>query len=180
MHIFQGHICVRFIATFNRYTGDKGATRADRGSRLAQALCLSSGLCPDSVRALARGTIFHIHFSGRGSLLRRGHLRDASHPAMPVLSAFAYGRYRSLFPRGYPWPAGGRSYGVFVARTRVIVLTRFWHDYYSSILNLPPERVLLLPNPADLPKSIPDRSRRTGPEGSVFGQISGSGKERTI
>ena len=43
---------------------------------------------------------------------------------------------------------------------RVIVLTRFWHDYYCSILNLPPERVLLLPNPADLPKSIPDRSRR--------------------
>ena len=37
-----------------------------------------------------------------------------------------------------------------------------WYDYYCSILNLPPERVLLLPNPADLPKSIPDRSRRHG------------------
>jgi glycosyltransferase involved in cell wall biosynthesis len=43
---------------------------------------------------------------------------------------------------------------------RVIVLTQFWHDYYSSLLHLPPNRLLLLPNPADLPKSIPDRSRR--------------------
>jgi len=54
---------------------------------------------------------------------------------------------------------------------RVIVLTRFWHGYYSSILNLPPERVLLLPNPADLPKSIPDRSRRQGLRVLFLGNI---------
>ena len=63
----------------------------------------------------------------------------------------------------FPWlPMVGRRlilWGICGA-DRVIVLTRFWHDYYCSILNLPPERVLLLPNPADLPKSIPDRSRR--------------------
>jgi glycosyltransferase involved in cell wall biosynthesis len=50
------------------------------------------------------------------------------------------------------WGIGGAG--------RVIVLTQFWHDYYSSLLHLPPNRLLLLPNPADLPKSIPNRSRR--------------------
>jgi glycosyltransferase involved in cell wall biosynthesis len=53
----------------------------------------------------------------------------------------------------------------------VIVLTRFWHDYYSAIVNLPPERVLLLPNPADLPNSIPDRSRRQGLRVLFLGNI---------
>ena len=67
-----GHICVRFIATFNRYTGDKGATRAERGSRLAQALVFLLAFVQTLIHALARGTIFHVHFSGRGSLLRKG------------------------------------------------------------------------------------------------------------
>jgi glycosyltransferase involved in cell wall biosynthesis len=62
-----------------------------------------------------------------------------------------------------PWlPRPGRQlllWGLSGAG-RVIVLTQFWHDYYSSLLHLPPDRLLLLPNPADLPKTIPDRSKR--------------------
>jgi glycosyltransferase involved in cell wall biosynthesis len=54
---------------------------------------------------------------------------------------------------------------------RVIVLTRFWQDYYSSLLGLPANRVVLLSNPADLPQSIPDRSRRQGLRMVFLGRI---------
>jgi hypothetical protein len=46
-------ICVRFIATYNRYTGYEGVTRADRSKQACPGVCLSSGLCPDTDPALA-------------------------------------------------------------------------------------------------------------------------------
>jgi glycosyltransferase involved in cell wall biosynthesis len=61
------------------------------------------------------------------------------------------------------WGIGGAG--------RVIVLTQFWHDYYSSLLALPASRLLLLPNPADLPHSVPDRSRREGLRLLFLGRI---------
>jgi glycosyltransferase involved in cell wall biosynthesis len=165
------HICVRFIATFNRYTGYEGATRSDRGSRLAQACVFFLAFVQTLFRALARGTIFHVHFSGRGSLLRKGVIcvmlrslrcRYLVHSHTADINPFL------------PWlPMACRRlilWGICGA-ARVIVLTRFWHDYYCSILNLPPDRVLLLPNPADLPKSIPDRSRRQGLRVLFLGSI---------
>jgi len=47
------------------------------------------------------------------------------------------------------WGVGGAD--------RVIVLTEFWREYYTSLLELPASRMVLLPNPADLPKTVPDR-----------------------
>jgi glycosyltransferase involved in cell wall biosynthesis len=66
----------------------------------------------------------------------------------------------NLFPRWLPQSCRQLLLWGLEGAGRVIVLTQFWHDYYSSILHLPAGRLLLLPNPADLPKSIPDRSKR--------------------
>ena len=165
------HICVRFIATFNRYTGYDGATRADRGSRLAQACVFLLAFVQVLFRALGRGTIFHVHFSGRGSLLRKGVICVMLRSLRCRYLVHSHTADTDPF---FPWlPMACRRlilWGICGA-DRVIVLTRFWHDYYSSILNLPPERVLLLPNPADLPKSIPDRSRRQGLRVLFLGNI---------
>jgi glycosyltransferase involved in cell wall biosynthesis len=154
------HFCLHFIATFNRYTGDKGATRDERGSRLAQALVFLLAFVETLIRALARGTIFHVHFSGRGSLLRKGVICVMLRSLRCRYLVHAHTADTNLFP---PWlPAACRRlifWGIGGAG-RVIVLTQFWHDYYSSILNLPAKRFVLLPNPADLPKFIPRRSLR--------------------
>jgi glycosyltransferase involved in cell wall biosynthesis len=165
------HICVRFIATFNRYTGYEGATRADRGSRLAQACVFLLAFVQTLFSAVARKTIFHVHFSGRGSLLRKGVICVMLRSLRCRYLVHSHTADTNPF---FPWlPIAGRRlvlWGICGA-DRVIVLTRFWHNYYCSILNLPPERVLLLPNPADLPKSMPDRSRRQGLRVLFLGSI---------
>ena len=99
------HISVRFIATFNRYTGYEGATRSDQGSRLAQACVFLLAFVQTLFRAAARGTIFHV-LLGPGKPAAQGSpLRNASHPAMPVLSAFSHGGHQSVFPLA----TGGRQ-----------------------------------------------------------------------
>ena len=166
-----GHICVRIIATFNRYTGDKEAMPAERGSRLGQALVFLLAFVQTLIHALARGTIFHVHFSGRGSLLRKGVLCVMLCSLRCRYLMHSHAADTNLFSPWLPmacrrlilWGIGGAG--------RVIVLTQFWHDYYSSLLNFPAERVLLLPNPADLPKSIPDRSRRKGLRVLFLGRV---------
>ncbi len=166
-----GHICVRFIATFNRYTGDKGATRAERGSRLAQALVFLLAFVQTLIHALTRETIFHIHFSGRGSLLRKGVICVMLRSLRCRYLVHSHAADTNLFPSWLPMACRRPIVWGICGAARVIVLSQFWHDYYSTILNLPPDRVLLLPNPADLPKSIPDRSQRTGLRVLFLGRI---------
>jgi len=42
----------------------------------------------------------------------------------------------------------------------LIALTQFWYNHYSSSFGMSSGRLLLLPNPAELPRSIPDRKLR--------------------
>jgi glycosyltransferase involved in cell wall biosynthesis len=152
------HISVRFIATFTRYTGDKGATASERGSRFIQAMIYFMACSQTLVLALGRRTVFHVHFSGKGSLLRKGAICVTLRALRCQYVVHSHAADTSMFP---PWvPQSFRRCVLWglAGSGRVIVLTRFWYDYYSSILHLPAERLLLLPNPADMPKSIPDRS----------------------
>jgi glycosyltransferase involved in cell wall biosynthesis len=50
-------------------------------------------------------------------------------------------------------------WGLIGAR-RVIVLTQFWSDFYASLLGIPASHIVVLPNPADLPVTVPDRTTR--------------------
>jgi glycosyltransferase involved in cell wall biosynthesis len=155
-----GHICFRCIATFTRYTGDKGATRSERGSRVIQGMVYILAVCQTLTLALARRTVFHIHFSGRGSLLRKGMICVMLRSLRCQYVVHSHAADTNLFPRWLPQPCRQLLLWGLNGAGRVIVLTQFWHDYYSSLLHLPASRLLLLPNPADLPKSIPDRSKR--------------------
>jgi glycosyltransferase involved in cell wall biosynthesis len=166
-----GHISVRFIATFNRYTGDAGATRVERGSRLAQALVFLLAIVQTLTRAFARGTIFHVHFSDRGSLLRKGVICVMLRSLRCQYLVHSHAAETNPFPPWLPMACRRLILWGICGAGRVIVLTQFWRDYYSSILNMPAERVLLLPNPADLPRSIPDRSRRKGLRILFLGRI---------
>jgi glycosyltransferase involved in cell wall biosynthesis len=153
------HICFRCIATFNRYTGDKGATRSERGSRLGQALIYVLAFFQTLLLALGRRTVFHIHFSGRGSLLRKGLICAMLRSLRCQYVVHSHAADTNLFPQWLPQSCRQPLLWGLKGAGRVIVLTQFWHDYYSSILHLSADRILLLPNPADLPKAIPDRSR---------------------
>ena len=155
-----GHIGIRFIATFTRYTGDKGATRSERGSRLGQAVVYLLAVFQTLILALCRRTVFHVHFSGRGSLLRKGMICVMLRSLRCPYAVHSHAADTNLFSTWLPQSCRKVLLWGLSGADRVIVLTRFWQDYYSSLLHLPADRILLLPNPADLPKTIPDRSRR--------------------
>ena len=112
------------------------------------------------ILALGRRTVFHVHFAGRGSLLREGSLCVLLRLLRCQYAVHSHAAEVDLFHRWLPpicrrmllWGLGGAG--------RVIVLTQFWHDYYASLLHLAPDRLLLLPNPANLPRSVPNRSGR--------------------
>ncbi len=154
------HICVRLISTFTRYTGDKGASRSERGSRVAQVTIYFVAVVQTLSLALGRRTVFHVHFAGRGSLLRKGMICVMLRFFRCQYAIHSHAADTNLFPAWLPQPGRQLLLWGIGGAGRVIVLTQFWHDYYSSLLQLPANRLLLLPNPADLPKSIPDRSRR--------------------
>jgi glycosyltransferase involved in cell wall biosynthesis len=154
------HICLRLIATFNRYTGDKGANRSERGSRVVQVMIYLVAVVQILGLALGRRTVFHVHFAGRGSLLRKGMICVMLRCLRCQYAVHSHAADTNLFSHWMPRPGRQLLLWGIGGAGRVIVLTQFWHDYYSSLLHLPPNRLLVLPNPADLPKSIPDRSRR--------------------
>jgi glycosyltransferase involved in cell wall biosynthesis len=162
--LIADHLPARFrfrhVATFDRFTGDQGATDSERGTRVGQALIFALAALRILVRAFARNTIFHVHFAGGGSLLRKGMLCILlrilrcqyvvhSHAADPEI-------FQPWVPafvrRSILWGLRGAAY--------VIVLTQFWRQYYAGLLGLPESRIVVLPNPADLPATVPDRSGR--------------------
>jgi glycosyltransferase involved in cell wall biosynthesis len=165
------HIGFRLISTFTKFTGDKGATPSERGSRLGQAYVFSLAFVQVLVLALRRRTVFHVHFAGRGSLLRKGIICTLLRSLRCQYVVHSHAADTDLFkPWLPPWCRRTILWGISGAG-RVIVLTQFWHDYYSSLLSLPASRVLLLPNPADLPQSVPDRSQRDGLRLLFLGRI---------
>ena len=164
-------IDLRLISTFTRFTGDKGATPSERGSKVVQAFIFLFAFAQVLILALGRRTVFHVHFAGRGSLLRKGIICILLRSLRCEYAVHSHAADTNLFQPWLPslcrrmllWGIGGAG--------RVIVLTQFWHDYYSSLLALPASRLLLLPNPADLPHSVPDRSRREGLRLLFLGRI---------
>jgi glycosyltransferase involved in cell wall biosynthesis len=166
-----GRIDLRLISTFTRFTGDKGATPSERGSRVVQAFIFLLAFAQVLILALGRRTVFHVHFAGRGSLLRKGIICILLRSLRCQYAVHSHAADTNLFQPWLPpmcrrmllWGIGGAG--------RVIVLTQFWQDYYSSLLGLPASRLLLLPNPADLPQSVPDRSRREGLRLLFLGRI---------
>jgi glycosyltransferase involved in cell wall biosynthesis len=165
------YIGFRLIATFTRFTGDKGATRSERGSRFVQAFVYLLAFVQVLILALGRRTVFHVHFAGRGSLLRKGIICVLLRSLRCQYAVHSHAADTNLFQQWLPLLCRRMLLWGISGAGRVIVLTHFWHNYYSSLLDLPVSRLLLLPNPADLPKSIPDRSAREGLRLLFLGRI---------
>jgi glycosyltransferase involved in cell wall biosynthesis len=165
------HIGFRCISTFTRFTGDRSATPSERGSRLGQGWVFLLAFTQVLILALGRRTVFHVHFAGRGSLLRKGVICLLLRSLRCRYAVHSHAADTDLFQPWLPQSCRRTILWGLSGADRVIVLTRFWQDYYSSLLGLPAGRVVLLPNPADLPQSIPDRSRRQGLRILFLGRI---------
>lgn len=165
---FPSNIQFRLVATYSEHIGDG---EAKLWERCVQPLVFAWSVMQVQALALSRRpTVFHVHFSQRGSTFRKGiicvilrllgcrfvvqgHGSDALFPK----------RVPSLVRRALTWGIGGARY--------LIVLTRYWGEYYSRELNFPSARVLVLPNPVDIPQSIPDRTSREGVQLLFLGRV---------
>ena len=148
---------VRHVATFTRYTGDRETAAAARGSRTGQALVYIGALATILRLALERKAIFHVHFAGRGSLLRKGVICIALRSLRCRYLVHSHAAGTELFHSWVPAPCRRMLLWGLQGADRVIVLTRFWYDYYRPLLHSSASRLVLLPNPANLPAVIPER-----------------------
>ncbi len=153
-------IQTRHVPTFTRFTGDPECDSSDRGSYWGQFIVYLLALGQAVRFGFRRRTIFHVHFAGRGSLMRKGLICVLLRLMRCCYIAHSHVAGTDLFPR---WvPAFVRRlilWGLSGAR-RLIVLTRFWSDFYASLLGAPASQIVVLPNPADIPDTVPDRTER--------------------
>jgi glycosyltransferase involved in cell wall biosynthesis len=147
------------VPTFTRFTGDPEVGSAERGSRVGQLLVYVRALLQAVRFSFRPRTIFHVHFAGRGSALRKGLLCVLLRLLRCRYVVHSHVAGTNLFPAWVTGPLRGLMIWGLKGAKRVIVLNQFWSDFYVSLFRIPANRILILPNPAEIPDIIPDRSR---------------------
>lgn len=165
------NIRARHVPTFTRYTGGAETTPSDRGSRLGQ-FAVYLGAVGQAVRFRFRPrTIYHVHFAGRGSLLRKGLLCALLRLMRCRYVIHAHVTGTNLVSPRTPGLARHLILWGFRGARRVILLTRLWSDSYTSLLGAPAGQIVTLANPAELPDSVPDRPECSQLELLFLGRI---------
>jgi glycosyltransferase involved in cell wall biosynthesis len=104
--------------------------------------------------------IIHIHFSERGSTLRKSILISIGLLFRQSVILHAHGATYQEFYAGLPTFVQKILRFLIGKCSRAIVLSKSWQDYYSSTFNLNKSQVVVLYNPVIIPLNIPDRSGR--------------------
>jgi glycosyltransferase involved in cell wall biosynthesis len=103
--------------------------------------------------------VIHIHFSERGSTLRKSILIFIASLFRQSIILHAHGATYQEFYAGLPQFAKNILVALF-RKCRIIVLSKSWQEYYSHELSLESSRVSVLYNPVDLPSNTPYREGR--------------------
>jgi glycosyltransferase involved in cell wall biosynthesis len=104
--------------------------------------------------------IIHIHFSERGSTLRKSVLISIGILFRQPIIIHAHGATYQEFYAGLPKFIQKILVAIIGRSTRIIVLSKSWQSYYADTFHLDKDRVITLYNPVDLPLSIPTRSSK--------------------
>lgn len=103
--------------------------------------------------------IIHIHFSERGSTLRKSILILVGLLFRQSIILHAHGATYREFYNGLPVPVKKILTFLF-KRCRIITLSKSWQNYYTSSFCLHESRVSVLYNPVDMPSNMPYRQGR--------------------
>lgn len=115
--------------------------------------------------------VVHIHFSSRGSTLRKLILASMTLRARTPLILHAHGSVFDSFFDNLPHFAQRIVRRTFSRADRFVVLSSQWKQYYVERFGLPEQRAVVLCNPAALPATIPDRSARARVQFLFLGRI---------
>jgi glycosyltransferase involved in cell wall biosynthesis len=104
--------------------------------------------------------VVHIHFSIRGSALRKAILCLAARAVGKPVVLHAHGSCFREFYHALPWPERRLLAFAFGGCERFIALSASWRGFYLSAFGLDPDRVVVLRNPVELPPIVPARAGR--------------------
>jgi glycosyltransferase involved in cell wall biosynthesis len=103
--------------------------------------------------------IIHIHFSERGSTLRKSILILIGLIFRQSIILHAHGATYKEFYEGLPVVIK-KILVALISRCKVIALSESWQDYYSSSFSLSKSEISVLYNPVDMPVNMPYRQGR--------------------
>jgi glycosyltransferase involved in cell wall biosynthesis len=103
--------------------------------------------------------IIHIHFSERGSTLRKSILIFIASLFRKSIILHAHGATYKEFYAGLPQVIKNILVSLF-KKCRIIVLSKSWQSYYTNEFSLKSSRVSVLYNPVELPQNLPYREGR--------------------
>ncbi len=104
--------------------------------------------------------IIHIHFSERGSTLRKSILISIALLFRQSIILHAHGGSYREFYAAVPKFVQGILAFLFGKCSRIIVLSESWQDYYHDTLSIDKSKLIVLYNPVVVPAEIPNRLNR--------------------
>lgn len=119
--------------------------------------------------------IVHIHFSERGSTLRKFNLALITLIFRQPLVLHCHGATYQEFYAQLPQLGKFLITTVFSKCSKFIALSSNWRDFCVDKFNLRPEQAVVMLNPVMLPPNIPDRTDRTGVNFVFLGRIGNRG-----
>ena len=130
----------------------------DEGSVLHRLRVFAAAIGALTKHLIDGADLVHLHVAEKGSVFRKILLLLLAKAFHKPVIMHTHGCEFHTFHDGLPsWV----RYGVDSALQQAdcfIVLSASWKDYYLTHCGLNPDRVVVLPNPVEIPHSIPDRS----------------------
>ena len=126
------------------------------------------------IHSILRGKspcIFHVHFSSRGSTLRKCIVSLMVLRASGRLVLHAHGGGFDGFFSNLPKPLQDRVAGTFRRAHGFVVLSSQWQEFYATQLAVRRDRIQIMINPTNPPSQVPDRSGRDSVQFLFLGRI---------
>ncbi|MGI8936135.1 MAG: glycosyltransferase family 4 protein [Phormidesmis sp.] len=130
----------------------------DEGSVMHRLRVFAASVGMLTKRLIGGADLVHLHVAEKGSVFRKILLLLLAKAFRKPVIMHTHGCEFHTFHDGLP---GWLRYWVDTALRQAdcfIVLSESWKDYYLTHCDLNPDRVIVLPNPVEIPASIPDRS----------------------
>lgn len=122
---------------------------------------------------LVKGNIdlVHIHFSERGSTLRKFILALIVLLFRKPLVLHSHGAAYKEFYAGLPLIMQRSILSVFQRCNKFIALSNSWREYFLDAFRLEPDQIVVLYNPVKLPTVVPDRTNHSSITFVFLGRI---------
>lgn len=130
----------------------------DEGSVMHRLRVFAASVGVLTQRLIGGADLVHLHVAEKGSVFRKILLLLLTKAFGKPVIMHTHGCEFHTFHDGLP---GWLRYWVDAALRQAdcfIVLSESWKDYYLTHCGLDPDRVIVLPNPVEIPASIPDRA----------------------